>query len=66
MWECKAKSIEAAAETGDPNVKISKVSKVKNRQFLINKFSRPSRNLAKGFLNRVPVQIIQQTLLHQD
>jgi len=26
MWECKAKSIEAAAETGDPNVKISKPS----------------------------------------
>jgi len=26
MWECKAKSIEAAAEEGDPNVKISKPS----------------------------------------
>ena len=36
MWECKAKSIEAAAEEGDPNVKISKVLTTKELQFLMN------------------------------
>jgi len=38
MWECKAKSIEAAAEEGASNVKISKVLTIKKRLLFRNIF----------------------------